>query len=243
MTTDVPRLIKNVITNGWYLLHGLGTGALSLLGVPLLVRSAAARSWAIRHRDRAGRLLARPTTGPVDTRRALIWLLIQATVGLGLGVLALLVVGNAITAVIATAFWWVFLPDAPLHLFSDVPVTGPATALTLGPVQLMVTISFALFGFPALAGAHARCCLALLTPTEAQRLADRVTVLTASRADVLDAHGAELRRIERDLHDGTQAQLVAIAVRLGIAEQAHQQGNHHLVGQLLGQAHEGTERR
>ncbi|MBY8847737.1 GTP cyclohydrolase II RibA, partial [Saccharothrix sp. MB29] len=36
----------------------------------------------------------------------------------------------------------------------------------------------------------------------------------------LEAHGAELRRIERDLHDGTQNRLVAVAMHLGIVERA-----------------------
>ena len=39
-----------------------------------------------------------------------------------------------------------------------------------------------------------------------------------TRAEALEAHGAELRRIERDLHDGTQAQLVTAALRLGLAD-------------------------
>jgi signal transduction histidine kinase len=241
VTTDSGRLIRSAVGSGWYLLRGLGTGLLCLLGAPLLSRPAAARRWADRHREQAGLLLGRPITGPMGTRRALLWLPIQATAGLGLGLLALLVVGNAITAVIAMGFWWLLAPGNPPHLFMEVPVTDPVTALTLGPVQLFALILVALFGFPPLARMHARGCLAVLTPSAAERLADRVTVLTASRADVLDAHGAELRRIERDLHDGTQAQLVAIAVRLGIAEQAHEQGNHELVGQLLGQAHAGTE--
>ncbi|MDX2678167.1 sensor histidine kinase [Streptomyces soliscabiei] len=64
---------------------------------------------------------------------------------------------------------------------------------------------------------HARCCLAVLAPSPAEQLAARVTELTRTRADVLQAHGAELRRIERDLHDGTQARLVAIAIRLAVA--------------------------
>ena len=37
----------------------------------------------------------------------------------------------------------------------------------------------------------------------------------ATRAAALDAHGAELRRIERDLHDGTQQELVDLAMNLG----------------------------
>ncbi|MFB8036356.1 histidine kinase [Streptomyces sp. NPDC056004] len=52
-------------------------------------------------------------------------------------------------------------------------------------------------------------------------LADRVEELTATRAGAMAAHGAELRRIERDLHDGTQARLVALSMRVGLARRAY----------------------
>jgi signal transduction histidine kinase len=45
----------------------------------------------------------------------------------------------------------------------------------------------------------------------------RVAELTASRAEALDAHATELRRIERSLHDGTQNRLVGVNVLLGAA--------------------------
>jgi signal transduction histidine kinase len=54
----------------------------------------------------------------------------------------------------------------------------------------------------------------LLAPS----LADRVEWLTTTRAQALDANAVELRRIERDLHDGAQAQLVALSLQLGMAE-------------------------
>jgi signal transduction histidine kinase len=44
-------------------------------------------------------------------------------------------------------------------------------------------------------------------------------VLETSRAGAVDAQEAELRRIERDLHDGAQARLVALGMNLGMAEQ------------------------
>ncbi|MFI0734520.1 sensor histidine kinase [Streptomyces sp. NPDC021225] len=66
---------------------------------------------------------------------------------------------------------------------------------------------------------------ALLTPSpEAQRsarLAERVEELTATRAGAVAAHGAELRRIERDLHDGAQARLVSLSMRVGLAKRAY----------------------
>ncbi|GAA2752411.1 sensor domain-containing protein [Kitasatospora cinereorecta] len=54
-------------------------------------------------------------------------------------------------------------------------------------------------------------------PSHAQ-LSRRVEELTVTRADAVDAQAAELRRIERDLHDGAQARLVAIGLTLGTIE-------------------------
>jgi signal transduction histidine kinase len=50
-------------------------------------------------------------------------------------------------------------------------------------------------------------------------LAARVRSLEQARTQTVDSSAATLRRIERDLHDGTQAQLVALAMRLGMAKE------------------------
>ncbi|MDX3387969.1 histidine kinase [Streptomyces niveiscabiei] len=60
----------------------------------------------------------------------------------------------------------------------------------------------------------------LLRPSPQALLAARVEELAATRADAITAHGAELRRIERDLHDGAQARLVALSMRIGLAGRA-----------------------
>jgi len=51
------------------------------------------------------------------------------------------------------------------------------------------------------------------------RLATRVTELESDRGVVVDTAAADLRRIERDLHDGAQARLVALAMDLGMAKE------------------------
>ncbi len=58
-----------------------------------------------------------------------------------------------------------------------------------------------------------------LRPTRAAALTLRVEQLAASRSGTVDAQAAELRRIERDLHDGAQARLVAVSMTLGLAEE------------------------
>jgi signal transduction histidine kinase len=60
----------------------------------------------------------------------------------------------------------------------------------------------------------------LLSPDRGTDLALRVAQLTATRAGALDAHAAELRRIERSLHDGTQNRIVAVNLLLGAARRA-----------------------
>ncbi|WP_327000052.1 sensor domain-containing protein [Dactylosporangium sp. NBC_01737] len=59
----------------------------------------------------------------------------------------------------------------------------------------------------------------LLAPTRAAALAQRVDRLTRTRTETVDAQATELRRIERDLHDGAQARLVAVSMKIGLAEE------------------------
>jgi signal transduction histidine kinase len=59
-----------------------------------------------------------------------------------------------------------------------------------------------------------------LWPSEREaELSVRVDQLTRTRRGALDVQAAELRRIERDLHDGAQARLVALSMKLGRAEE------------------------
>lgn len=52
-----------------------------------------------------------------------------------------------------------------------------------------------------------------------RKLQGRVDELTRTRSGALDVQATELRRIERDLHDGAQARLVALSMQLGRAEE------------------------
>ncbi|MEV5878287.1 sensor histidine kinase [Streptomyces sp. NPDC052101] len=99
---------------------------------------------------------------------------------------------------------------------------SPAVALPAGLVLYYVGLRLA---GPA-ARLHARRWLPrLLGPApsvaaevERRRLAERVEELTETRAAAVDSREAELRRIERDLHDGAQARLVAMGLALGALE-------------------------
>jgi len=72
-------------------------------------------------------------------------------------------------------------------------------------------------GYLVLLGLHA-AIWGRMSPEREAALADRIDQLTRTRRGALDVQAAELRRIERDLHDGAQARLVALSMHLGIAE-------------------------
>ncbi|KJS61637.1 sensor histidine kinase [Streptomyces rubellomurinus] len=92
-------------------------------------------------------------------------------------------------------------------------LTG-AAPLLVGPIGAAVAIGTAPYAWRALEPAAVR----FLRPSTAMLLADRVDQLTAQRADMTVTQAAEIRRIERDLHDGAQAGLVAIGISLATAE-------------------------
>jgi signal transduction histidine kinase len=71
---------------------------------------------------------------------------------------------------------------------------------------------------PSVLRVHAHLTRWLLAPTANAALAVRVAHLAETRADAVDTQAVELRRIERDLHDGAQARLVAMGMTLSAAE-------------------------
>ncbi|SEF35415.1 Signal transduction histidine kinase [Amycolatopsis pretoriensis] len=68
-------------------------------------------------------------------------------------------------------------------------------------------------------------------------LSERVRDLEASRATAVEDSALRLRRIERDLHDGAQAQLVALAMKLGLAKDELADADLPQVKQLVTAAH------
>ena len=108
--------------------------------------------------------------------------------------------------------------------------TGPFYGELFGSVGLGIAVGVVLFLVgvdlgPRLVRLHARWLPVLLSPTdnarlivEHEQLAARVERLTETRTAATDAQAAELRRIERDLHDGAQARLVAMGMTLGAVE-------------------------
>jgi signal transduction histidine kinase len=219
----------------------LSTAAVTVLALPVLCHPAVRQPWVEWHQHRAGRVLGVPVTAHrITVSRYLRWSLIHVATGVPTGLVVLLCVGNILFAAVVIPLWWMFPANDPPRLLIEVPVTSGAAALAVGLLEIGLLAGLAYWAFPLLAGGHAKITFAVLAPSAEERLADRVAVLTRTRTDVLEAHGAELRRIERDLHDGTQARLVAIAIRLAVAREAlpaDLQG----VAKLLQEAHEATE--
>ena len=68
------------------------------------------------------------------------------------------------------------------------------------------------------------------------KLATRVVELESDRGVVVDTAAADLRRIERDLHDGAQARLVALAMDLGLAKEKLTE-DPQAAARMVGEAH------
>jgi signal transduction histidine kinase len=88
---------------------------------------------------------------------------------------------------------------------------------------------------------HRAVARLLLVPRDNSELAARVSDLESSRAGMVSAAAAERRRIERDLHDGAQQRLVAVAMTLGRA-QARFTDNPEAAQGLVAEAHVEAKR-
>jgi signal transduction histidine kinase len=98
--------------------------------------------------------------------------------------------------------------------FGAISVDSSQTSLLAG-VEASALLAFGAWLFPRTIGAHAR---GKPTTGHEVELAGRVQRLTETRGHALDAAAAELRRIERDLHDGAQTRLVALGMNLRALE-------------------------
>ena len=80
--------------------------------------------------------------------------------------------------------------------------------------------AWALFGLATVGSGYSLIALhdRVLVARGRRAVRARIDLLTRTRRQAVDAQAAELRRIERDLHDGAQARLVALTLQLGRAE-------------------------
>jgi signal transduction histidine kinase len=144
--------------------------------------------------------------------------------------LAALVIGPAGGALVG-ACWTALLVAA---VYPAAIPGGRALALGIGAVALLAAPWVAL----GVAAADTAAARALLGPGAAAELTRQVEELSVSRAGLAAAADAERRRIERDLHDGAQQRLIALAASLGMARSAAGDNVPGPVRELIGQWHE-----
>ncbi|HTW41788.1 MAG TPA: histidine kinase [Solirubrobacteraceae bacterium] len=139
---------------------------------------------------------------------------------LGLGVLVLIEVGagwawaRAPGAVRRVACVWTLVGVAAVILVCTWLLTWLlAGARSFWPAWALLSLATAGSAYSLIA-LHDR----VLVAHGRRALRARIDMLTRTRRQAVDAQAAELRRIERDLHDGVQARLVALTLQLGRAE-------------------------
>ena len=150
------------------------------------------------------------------TWRDMAWLLPGALIAASLG---LVVVTPAVYGVAGAGLLplWLFLGGVWFGYGLFWP-TENRTEAWLALPQGLVLLAVVLVVAPLLRTTAFRFARLFLAPTAAAELRLRVAHLTVSRADAIDAQAAELRRIERDLHDGAQARMVSVGMTIGLAE-------------------------
>ncbi|MGR7003276.1 sensor domain-containing protein [Yinghuangia aomiensis] len=227
-------------------LHGLlvlafvvVVAALSVVGIGLLLVDAAARlvrHWCDRERTRTGKALGRPVgspyTGPPTAvrqrladgslARDLAAVVHRVVVGIPLGLVVVVLPLLALQALALPTYWWAMPDGKPAdQLFAITSWWLALASGLIGPAGVAVWV----FGAPAVAAADAKLAGLLLAPTREQELRLRVQAEEQRRRSAVDVHSAELRRIERDLHDAAQNRLVAVSMFIGSAQRQLRTGN------------------
>jgi signal transduction histidine kinase len=185
-------------------------------------------AWTIRSPADASRVWRRFTTlvRAPTTWRELAWLFVNGTLGFAAYVLVISLFGSALWYVSLPLLWWILEGAAGSGTAEEVlrtdagfwAIDSQATSFA-GILIGLVSLALWWWVTPHLLRGYARLSGALLGPGGSATLAARVAELTESRAETVDTQAAELRRIERDLHDGAQARLVSLGMSLGMAEE------------------------
>ncbi|MGW4382895.1 sensor histidine kinase [Kitasatospora sp. NPDC004531] len=147
-------------------------------------------------------------------------------------------VGHGLFGVLVEPFVWRHLGPGNQYGFLPVGSTGAmlaAVALGLGYIAAGLWLAVPLLV------RYGKWTGRLLGDPYATRLERRIGELTDSRADALDTQAAELRRIERDLHDGAQARLVALGLTIDRAERLLE-SDPAAARLLLGEVRAGSQR-
>ncbi len=115
---------------------------------------------------------------------------------------------------VIAAFW----PSVPGFVYGFAPLTSPSYGTLGTALQGTALLALGLWLAPRVMREHEMLPADAELAARAQQLTQRVQTLTRTRSDAVDTAAAELRRIERDLHDGAQARMVAVGMSLRAAE-------------------------
>jgi signal transduction histidine kinase len=218
----------------WETKPGVTTRRLPQAQVTELAAGAGVTVTDLRPLSGAGGWIGARTLDPVAWRaRGYFALKLQLAV-LGVAVIAVCWLGGVFCLTFPA--WWTLGLDSALTGTALASPSGSFTLIPLG-VALLLAGPWAVHG---LTEADRWLMRGLLGPGWS---AARIRALEQSRARVVDDSAARLRTIERDLHDGTQAQLVALAMKLGLAREKLQDAgvvDLARVTQLVEDAHRGA---
>ncbi|MEU2682206.1 sensor domain-containing protein [Streptomyces sp. NPDC007107] len=149
------------------------------------------------------------------TWRDLRWLLLDMTAGYVLLVLTFALLVYPLEGfVLAAGLWRVF--EDSTYWYGFVPVSGQGTGLAAAALGVALFLVGTWASGPLLR-LHFVLARSALSPAPGE-LSERIDRLTETRHEAVDTAASELRRIERDLHDGAQARLVAMGMNLGTIE-------------------------
>jgi signal transduction histidine kinase len=146
--------------------------------------------------------------GDVATWRDLLWVTVNAVAG---WILAIASMALAVTGVV------LFLIPVVSHMVP--PAAFPGNTKPTLAVLGLAMVTTAVLAAPWLLRGYGLLASSMLAPPGNAELALRVRHLSQTRTEALDTGAAEIRRIERDLHDGAQARLVAMGMTLDAAGQ------------------------
>jgi len=156
--------------------------------------------------------------GDPTTWRDLLWLFVNPAVGWVLTLLPVALVAWGLFGVAMPAVWKPIVDAGSNNWYGPIHVTTASSSWWCVPLG----VAFVAAGFglgPSLLAAYGRFARSLLAPSRRAELSRQVAQLAQSRNQVVDHQAEEIRRIERDLHDGAQARLVAMGMTLGAVEQ------------------------
>ncbi len=153
-----------------------------------------------------------------QTWKDLGWIWLNIVLGFAAAITALTLAASVLWALTLPIYWWLLPESALPQLWSGTRMDtwGEILALAAAGLVLLPVVAAVVTG---MARGLAWLGRRILGPGARAELQERVGVLTRTRAAAADAQTNELRRIERDLHDGAQARMVAVTMDLGLAQE------------------------